>query len=262
MKLDERKRNHCMKKWIIGLLVGGLLLAGSWLLASFFWRRGPLVQIYAQPPSGAAPLMVTLANMAENPEGTELQFEWTVDGAVVSDKSYFLYELQSPGEHTITLKVTDPRGVSGTDTATVKVNPAPRPALGWSVAGPLRNMTSCVLVNEPADPAPWGDNYLCSVQDFGLQWSSTGPLEGMRCTRVGEPAEPLIHGWEDNHLCVPESSRLELAWSAGGRIKEKKCLHIGEPGDRHAGQQGWRNTYLCYSLKKDGAQKQADSPPR
>jgi hypothetical protein len=251
-----------MKKWVIGLLVGGLLLAGAWFLVSSVWRRGPLVQIYAQPPSGSAPLTVTLANMAGNPEDEGLQFEWTVDGAVVSDKGYFLYELQSPGEHTITLKVTDPRGFSDTDTTTVRVNPAPRPPLAWSVAGPLKNMASCVLVNEPADPAPGGDNYLCSVRDFGLQWSPDGPLEGMRCTQVQEPAEPLIHGWDNNYLCVPDSSRLELAWSAEGRIEEKRCLPVGEPGDSHAGSQGWRNTYLCYSFKKDGAQKQADSPPQ
>jgi hypothetical protein len=251
-----------MKKWIIGLLVGGLLLAGSWLLASFFWRKGPLVQIYAQPPSGSAPLMVTLGNMAENPEDEGLQFEWTVDGAVVSDRTYFLHELQSPGEHTITLKVTDQQGLSGTDTATVKVYPAPQPPFAWSAAGPLKDMASCVLVNEPADPAPWGDNYLCSVQDFGLQWSSAGPLEGMRCTQIQEPAEPPIHGWEDNYLCVPASSPLELAWSAEGRIEKKRCLPVGEPGDLHTSGQGWRNTYLCYSLKKDGAQKQADSPPQ
>jgi hypothetical protein len=252
-----------MKKWFIGLLVGVFLVAGAWLLVSSFWRRAPLARIYAEPRSGLSPLVVTLANIGENPKDEELQFEWTLDGTVISSQHYFHHQLPSPGEYTITLKVTNQRGFSNTDTATVKVNPRPKPVLTWSTAGPWKDMASCVLMNEPADPAPWGDNYLCSAKDFGLKWSSAGPIEGMRCTQIQEPAEPPAHSWDNNYLCLPDSSPLELAWSAEGRIPEKKCIQMGERGDRHGEYQGWRNNYLCYTLKsEDVAQKQADSPPQ
>ncbi|HKA56658.1 MAG TPA: PKD domain-containing protein [Candidatus Binatia bacterium] len=246
-----------MKKWLLGILAGGLVLLLAWLFlpALPFLRRGPVAQIHVEPQRGAAPLTVLLASAGANSDLKDLQFEWTVDGAVVSDRYYFYHKLTAPGRHTITLKVTDPKGVSNTDTVTVDVAQRAMPPLAWSTAGPVGGMDYCVQVNEPADPAPWGDNYLCSSQDFGLKWSSAGPIAGMRCTQITEPEEPAEHGWGDNYLCVPESSPLELEWSNKGPIAGKKCLKIGEAADRHG---GWKRNSLCYSLNSTAeAQKPA-----
>jgi hypothetical protein len=244
-----------MKKWLLGILAGGIVLLLAWLFLPRlpFFKRPPVARIYVEPRGGMAPLTVNLASVGANPKNEELQLEWTVDGAVVSSKNYFYHKLETPGQHTVTLKVTDHRGAFSTDSVTIKIAQRTPPPLAWSMAGPIEGM-QCVQVNEPADPAPWADNYLCSVEDFGIRWSSAGPIAGMRCTQITEPAEPVGHGWDDNYLCVPESSPLELEWSNTGRIAKKKCIAIREIKDRD----GWRKTALCYSLNStDEAQKPA-----
>ncbi len=229
-----------MKKWVWGILASGIVLLLAWLFlpALPFLRRSPVAQIYADPRSGRAPLTVTLANVGTNRENEELQLEWTIDGTVVSNRNYFFHKLETPGQHAITLKVMNQRGVSSTDTVTISVAAPPERLLVWSMAGPA-----------------WSDNYLCSSRDLGIQWSAAGPIAGMRCTQITEPAEPVEHGWTDNYLCVPESSPLELEWSNTGRIAKKKCIAIREFKDRN----GWRKTTLCYSLNStDEAQKPAE----
>lgn len=245
-----------MKKWVLGILASGLVFLLAWLFlpALPFLRRAPIARIYVDPPAGLAPLTVLLVSAGAKAENEELQFEWTVDGAAVSNRDYFYQKLETAGPHTITLKVTDQRGASSTDSVTITITAPPERLLMWSMAGPVDGM-HCVQVYEPADPAPWSDNYLCSSRDLGIQWSAAGPIAGMRCTQITEPAEPVEHGWTDNYLCVPESSPLELAWSNTGRIAKKKCIGIGELKDKD----GWRKTALCYSLNStDEAQKPAE----
>ncbi|HEV8717435.1 MAG TPA: PKD domain-containing protein [Candidatus Binatia bacterium] len=242
-----------MNKWLLGILAGGLIFLLAWLFlpALPFVPRMPVAKIYAEPPEGVAPLTVLLVSVGANSKNEELQFEWTVDGAVVSNSVYFHHRLETVGQHTITLKVTDRRGASSTDAVTVNV---PQGKIAWSTEGPLGGM-HCVQVSEPADPAPWDNDYLCSYLDVGFKWSSAGPITGMRCTQITEPAEPAEHGWTDNYLCVPESSPLELTWSNAGPVAGKKCLRIGASRDRH----GWKNNALCYSVSSiDVAQKPAE----
>ena len=244
-----------MNKWLLGILAGGIVFLLAWLFSPVlpFLRKPPVAQIYSDPPSGLAPLTVVLASVGANPGKEELQLEWTVDGAVVSTKNYFYQRLETGGQHTITLKVTDHRGASSTDSVTIKIIQRTPPPLAWSMAGPIEGM-QCVQVNEPADPAPWADNYLCSVEDFGIRWSSAGAIAGMRCTQITEPAEPAAHGWDDNYLCVPDSSPLELHWSTTGPIEKKRCIPIQELRDRD----GWKNNSLCYFLNvTNKAQKPA-----
>ncbi len=245
-----------MRKWVLGSLAAGLVFLLAWLFlpALPFLSRAPVAQIYAQPREGTAPLTVLLLSAGANSKREGVQFEWTVDGSVVSNHGYFHYKLTTVGQHTIMLKVADSKGSSSTDTITVDVTERVLPLLAWSATGPVEDMKYCVAVNEPADPAPWKNNYLCSAQDFGMKWSSAGPIAGMRCTQITEPAEPGEHGWTDNYLCVPESAPLELVWSNAGPVAEKTCLPIYERKDQH----GWKNNALCYSLNsKDEAQKPA-----
>ncbi len=244
-----------MKKWLLGILAGGIVFLLAWLFLPRlpFFKRPPVARIYTDPRGGVAPLTVMLASIGANPKNEQLQIEWTVDDSVVSNRGYFYHKLETAGQHTVTLKVTDPRGVSSIDSVTINLAQRTLPTLAWSMAGPVGGM-HCVQVNEPADPAPWADNYLCSVEDFGIRWSSAGPIAGMRCTQITEPAEPAAHGWDDNYLCVPDSSPLALQWSTAGPIAKQHCVAIKELRDRN----GWKNNYLCYTLNaKHEAQKPA-----
>lgn len=103
---------------------------------------------------------------------------------------------------------------------------------------------SCVNLNEPADPHSWADNFLCTAANWGIRWSSAGPLAGMSCTQVSEAAEPFAQAWSDNYLCVPEQSPLALAWSSAGPLAGQTCVHFNEPSDL---ANSWGDNYLCYT---------------
>jgi hypothetical protein len=244
-----------MNKWVWGILAGGLVILLAWLFlpALPFGHKASVAQIFADPQGGIAPLTIQLISMGENPEEEGLRREWAVDGTVISDKSFLRHRLETSGQHTITLKVTDRWGRSSTDAVTVSL--AERFVLTWSVAGPMPNM-HCVVINEPLDPDFWADNNLCTPRDVGLQWSSAGPIAGLRCTQITDPREPEAHGWTDNYLCVPDSFPFELHWSTAGKMKGMKCVRIEEPADHD----GWKNNWLCYSRKSQGeGQKPADA---
>lgn len=114
----------------------------------------------------------------------------------------------------------------------------------FSSAGPVDGM-HCVSVDEPGDPDTWIDNYFCSREDIGMEWSYAGPIEGMTCTGVVEPSDVQAEAWVDNHLCLPQGSRYELAWSAAGPIEGATCVRWYEGVDL-AGT--WGDNYLCISL--------------
>ena len=60
----------------------------------------------------------------------------------------------------------------------------------------------CTLVNEPADPHSWADNYLCVPTDssFHFKWSVAGAPKDHSCIQWAEGADP--HTWLDNYLCL------------------------------------------------------------
>jgi 1-phosphatidylinositol phosphodiesterase len=111
--------------------------------------------------------------------------------------------------------------------------------LWWSQSGPTAG--HCTLVNEPGSPYSWFDNYLCSSVNHGFQYSYAGPIAGMRCVLLDEPASHAW-GWNDNYLCVPPSSPLQLQWSSAGPISGKQCVRIHEDADPGT----WNDNYLCY----------------
>ena len=106
----------------------------------------------------------------------------------------------------------------------------------WSFVGPVAGKT-CVLVDEPADPNFWVDNYLCTDRDFGFRFSSAGALPGLVCTAITEPSDP--HTWTDNFLCAPADYGLQ--WSFVGPIAGMRCTLVNEPSDPNA----WSDNYLC-----------------
>ncbi len=108
----------------------------------------------------------------------------------------------------------------------------------FSYGGAIPGLT-CVATGEAADPDGWSDNYLCSVRDLGLRWSSAGPIAGMACTAITEPSDPYT--WNDNYLCAPASTPMGYQWSFAGPIAGKRCAQFLEPGDPHT----WNDNYLC-----------------
>ena len=113
----------------------------------------------------------------------------------------------------------------------------------FSIAGPIAGK-HCISMNEPSTPAnlAWGDNFLCSDQDYGIRWSIAGAIPGMSCTQINEPAEPASHAWGDNYLCAPTD--LGLRFSYAGPIPLMRCISINEPSDPHT----WADNYLCTPL--------------
>jgi hypothetical protein len=113
-------------------------------------------------------------------------------------------------------------------------------AFRWSYGGPIQGMT-CTAVNEPADPDAWSDNYFCNKLGIPFTWSHAGPIQGMNCVQVNEPSEPASYGWNDNYLC--HNTGIDFQWSFAGPIAGKECVQFNEPSDPHT----WSDNYLCHS---------------
>jgi hypothetical protein len=109
----------------------------------------------------------------------------------------------------------------------------------WSHSGPVPGFF-CTAWNEGLDPHTWNDNFLCSLDDIGLQFSAAGPVGGKHCISVNEPSDP--HAWSDNYLCT--TAEHDLLWSIAGPIKGAQCLLINEPADPYT----WQDNFLCYRL--------------
>jgi len=87
----------------------------------------------------------------------------------------------------------------------------------------------------------WDDNYLCwrhGTKNPGIRWSSSGPVRGMRCTQINEPSGGS--NWNDNYLCIPNSSPLRFYWSFNGHPRGKNCLRWIENSSNN-----WHDNYLC-----------------
>lgn len=114
--------------------------------------------------------------------------------------------------------------------------------LVWSSTGPVANKAHCVNITEGNDPSWTTDNYLCSDQDYGLQWSSAGPISGLTCTSMNETAADPSFTWADNYLCAP--ANYNFGWSTAGPIAGNRCTQIIETNE--PGQYTWTDNYLCY----------------
>ncbi|MCL4756205.1 MAG: M15 family metallopeptidase [Myxococcales bacterium] len=100
----------------------------------------------------------------------------------------------------------------------------------------------CISVNEPSDPDSWSDNYLCTPEDVGLEWSIAGPITGKRCVAVTEPSGNDGEGWDDNYLCLPEDSPFVLSWSVVDPTDTAGCLRFAELADPEG---SWQDDWLC-----------------
>lgn len=101
----------------------------------------------------------------------------------------------------------------------------------------------CEQLHEHSDPqGRWSRAHLCSNIPIGMRWSSAGPVAGMRCTQVVEPAEPAHTTWTDNYLCLSRDEYLNFKWSYDGPVAGLRCVRWHNPRDPHT----CTDNYLCY----------------
>jgi hypothetical protein len=133
--------------------------------------------------------------------------------------------------------------------AEVMVQTIPALRFYWSYAGdwpgrPQQGYVS-LLIDEPADPGPWGDNYLLieNPRNMACQWSHAGQLAGWHCVSFNEPSDP--NTWRDNYLCFKGDDQYDIRFSNEGPLGGYGACRILEPGDPHT----WTDNYLCYRTK-------------
>lgn len=124
------------------------------------------------------------------------------------------------------------------------------------------NRSKCVTFVEPADPNWAGnDNIFCYNSTHTLKWYHGGPggapAAGEQCEQFNNPAESDSHTWNDNYLCAPAGSgvQLKLIYD-GSNPTGMQCTPItesnwaaGEPG----GVNPWANVKLCYRASFGGS---------
>lgn len=133
--------------------------------------------------------------------------------------------------------------------AEVIVQTVPALRFYWSYAGdwPGRPQIgyASLLIDEPADPGPWSDNYLLIENPLNLTWawSHAGKLAGHICVSFNDPADP--NTWQDNFLCYQGAERYDIQFSHAGPLQGYGACQILEPGDPDT----WSDNYLCYRAK-------------
>ena len=89
----------------------------------------PLARFEADKKHGALPLIIKLdASSSQDPEGEKLRYSWSFQDIEFSTSQKPALTLIEPGDHPITLKVTDPSGATATTTQTITTGNNP-PAL-------------------------------------------------------------------------------------------------------------------------------------
>lgn len=98
------------------------------------YRHGNLPPVANFEPDrthGPVPLNIKLdASGSTDLEGGQLQYAWSLNGTEFADAEEVTLQLTSPGNHTITLKVTDPQGAVDTMTQSIVAGNTP-PSLAF-----------------------------------------------------------------------------------------------------------------------------------
>lgn len=126
-------------------------------------NRAPTAVAKPKVTSGPLPLTVTFDGSASSdPDGSSLTYDWNFgDGTAHSTAAKPGHTFNAAGTFTVTLKVTDPQGASGTDTATVNAaNTPPVPtintpgaSLHWSVGQSISFSGSAMDAEDGSVPA-------------------------------------------------------------------------------------------------------------
>ena len=98
----------------------------------------PQVQAAASPRSGAAPLQVRFTSAATDPDGDQVSTVWDFGDGVRAGGANINHTYGQPGTYTATVTVTDPGGLTDTDSVQITVTgpsgaaPQPSPPAGGS----------------------------------------------------------------------------------------------------------------------------------
>ena len=145
-------------------------------------NQAPTASISRSPATGDAPLTVEFdGSGSSDADGAIMAYEWDFGDGATETGASGSYTYTAPGDYTVTLKVTDDRGASDTDTASVLVNEAPGNHAPVAVADTLGTRqgverTVNVLAND-SDP----DGDALELTD------SSPPAHGsVTCTAAGE----------------------------------------------------------------------------
>jgi cytochrome c len=80
-------------------------------------NRPPVAKITADNTYGAIPLNLSFsADSSVDYDQDALQYEWSLNGRVISRKKNFTHTFNQPGKHTVTLQVKDPESKSSSQT--------------------------------------------------------------------------------------------------------------------------------------------------
>ncbi len=107
---------------------------------SYVTNENPVAVATATPTAGPAPLTVNFDSTgSSDPDGTTLTYAWDLDGDGVFDDStsqQATHTYTATGTYTASLRVTDVRGATGTDSVDISVgNTAPNVVIATPAAG-------------------------------------------------------------------------------------------------------------------------------
>lgn len=111
----------------------------------------------------------------------------------------------------------------------------------FNASSPVGGMW-CVQLYE--NLVSWHDNYLCTNRDIGLVWTLNhwgyGCDTNYKCTRT---IEPSVAAFQDNALCLPVQSNIELVWSYCSKPRlDWDCVLVYDPSS----DSSMNDNYLCY----------------
>ena len=115
----------------------------------------PIVEGFADPSSGPAPLRVSFTATGLDPDGGALTYRWTLgDGTVIGPE--FEWTFRTPGTYTATVTATDDEGMSTSDDVVVEVG---------SPGGDAPTVQASV--DKPSGPAPHAVKLSATATDDG-----------------------------------------------------------------------------------------------
>ena len=96
----------------------GAVGSGTYTIQS---SGAPVIEAFADPTSGSAPLDVHFSVDGIDPDGGSLSYRWSIAGGTVLGSS-FDWTFRTPGVHTVTVTATDNEGTTATKELQVTVD--------------------------------------------------------------------------------------------------------------------------------------------
>ena len=206
----------------------------------------PIVEGFADPSSGAAPLRVSFTASGLDPDGgAPLTYRWTLgDGTVIGPD--FEWTFRTPGQYTATVTATDDEGMTASDEVVVEVGEPSGEA-----------PTVEASVDKPSGPAPHAVKFSASAATTGRPTSSatcgTSGTAARRSTRTPTTRTRPGHLHGDGHR---DRRGRQDRHRRGGRRRDRPA---GQPraGGRGRGRPAVRQraARACCSPRRDRSRR-------